>query len=184
MRVPPVISERRSDMRLPRIELPAVAAILAATLGFVAYPLSDYDFFWHLRTGYLILESGSIPKQDPYSFTAPGAPWEVQGWLFDLAMALVHQGMGDAGLRLFFALWVVAVFSVVHATVRLYLSDTSRALPVTLASAAGASMYFVARPLLATSSSGLHSRCSCCSSIDAREGRSGFWEFRSRWPSG
>jgi len=137
-------------MRLPRIELPAVAAILAATLGFVAYPLSDYDFFWHLRTGYLILESGSIPNQDPYSFTAPGAPWEVQGWLFDLAMALIHQGMGDAGLRLFFALWVVAVFSVVHATVRLYLSDTSRALPVTLASAAGASMYFVARPLLAT----------------------------------
>ena len=137
-------------MRLPKIELPAVAAILAVTLGCVAYPLSDYDFFWHLRTGYLILESGSIPSQDPYSFTAPGAPWEVQGWLFDLAMALVHQGMGDTGLRLFFALWVVAALWIVHATVRLYLSDTSRALPVTLACTAGASMYFVARPLVAT----------------------------------
>lgn len=137
-------------MRLPRLELPAVAAILAVTLGCVAYPLSDYDFFWHLRTGYLILESGSIPNQDPYSFTAHGAPWEVQGWLFDLAMAYVHQGMGDTGLRLFFALWVVAALWVVHATVRLHLSDTSRALPVTLACAAGASMYFVARPLVAT----------------------------------
>lgn len=137
-------------MRFPKIELPAVAAILALTLGSVAYPLRDTDFFWHLRTGYLILESGAIPTQDPYSFTAHGAPWEVQGWLFDLAMAWIHRSCGDTGLRLFFSLWIVAVFSVVHRIVRLYVTDTSRALLLTLCSAAGALIYFVPRPLAAT----------------------------------
>lgn len=137
-------------MRLPRIELPTLAAILALTLGGVVYPLTDSDYFWHLRTGYLILESGSIPTQDPYSFTAPGARWEVQGWLFDLMMAWVHRGMGDTGLRLFFSFWIVGAFAVVHRCVRVYVADTTRALPLTLASAAGAAMYFVARPLVAT----------------------------------
>jgi len=137
-------------MRLPRLEIPVVVAMLALTLGCVAYPLSDYDYFWHLRTGYLILESGAIPTQDPYSFTAQGAPWEVQGWLFDLAMGWIHRSFGDTGLRLFFSLWVVAVFSIVHQTVRLYLADTSRALLLTMSSVVGASMYFVARPLVAT----------------------------------
>lgn len=137
-------------MSLPRFELPAVAAILALALGGIAYPLIDYDFFWHLRTGYLILENGAIPTRDPYSFTASGVPWEVQGWLFDFAIAWIHRLMGDTGLRLFFSLWIVAVFATVHRTVRLYVTDTSRALPLTLASAAGASMYFVARPLVAT----------------------------------
>lgn len=137
-------------MRLPRLELPAVSAIVALAFGSIAYALTDYDYFWHLRTGYLILESGAIPTQDPYSFTAPGAPWEVQGWLFDLMMAWVHRSMGDVGLRMFFSLWIVGTFAVVHGLVRLYVSDTTRALPLTLASAVGASMYFVARPLVAT----------------------------------
>lgn len=137
-------------MRLPRLELPAVAGILAVLFGAIAYPLSDHDYFWHLKTGYLILESGTIPTRDPYSFTAEGVPWEVQGWLFDLAMAWVHRASGDSGLRVFFVLWIVATWAAVQSTVRLYIRDAARALPVTLVSAAGASMYFVARPLVAT----------------------------------
>lgn len=137
-------------MRVPRLELPAVAATLAAMCGLLAFPLSDYDYFWHLRTGHLILESGTIPTTDPFSFTAAGRPWAVQGWLFDAAMAWIHDALGDTGVRAFFVAWLLATWAVVHATVRLFVVDTSRALAITLVSAAGASMYFVARPFVAT----------------------------------
>ncbi|MCO5106614.1 MAG: hypothetical protein M9907_05995 [Burkholderiaceae bacterium] len=137
-------------MRLPRLELPAVAAILAAMCGLLAFPLSDYDYFWHLRTGQLILETGAIPTTDPFSFTAAGLPWPVQGWLFDAAIAWVHRALGDTGVRAFFVAWLLATWAVVHAIVRLFITESSRALAVTLVSAAGASMYFVARPYVAT----------------------------------
>jgi len=137
-------------MRVPRLELPAVAAILAVMCGLLAFPLSDYDYFWHLRTGRLILESGSIPTVDPFSFTAAGRPWAVQGWLFDAATAWLHGRLGDTGVRAFFVAWLLATWAVVQATVRLFVSEPSRALAITLASAAGASTYFVARPVVAT----------------------------------
>lgn len=137
-------------MRVPRLELPAVAAVLAAMCGLLAFPLSDYDYFWHLRTGTLILETGTIPTTDPFSFTADGRPWAVQGWLFDAATAWVHRALGDTGVRAFFVAWLLATWSVVHATVRLWVAEPSRALAVTLVSAAGASTYFVARPFVAT----------------------------------
>ncbi len=137
-------------MRVPRLELPAVAAILATMCGLLAFPLSDYDYFWHLRTGRLILETGSIPTVDPFSFTAEGRPWAVQGWLFDASTAWVHGRLGDTGVRAFFVAWLLATWAVVQATVRLFVSEPSRALAVTLASAAGASTYFTARPFVAT----------------------------------
>ena len=34
-----------------------------------------YDYFWHLGTGRWILHEGSIPRSDPFSFTAAGTPW-------------------------------------------------------------------------------------------------------------
>jgi len=137
-------------MRVPRLELSAVAAILAAMAGVLAFPLSDYDYFWHLRTGMLMLETGAIPTTDPFSFSAAGRPWTVQGWLFDAATAWVHRVLGDTGVRAFFVAWLLATWSVVHAIVRLHVAEPSRALAITLASAVGASTFFVARPFVAT----------------------------------
>lgn len=144
------LSSADSLMRLPRLELPAVATMLVAMYGLLAFPLSDYDYFWHLRTGRLILESGSIPTVDPFSFTAAGRPWVVQGWLFDAATAWVHGRLGDTGVRAFFVGWLLATWAVVQVTVRLFVSEPSRALAITLVSAMGASTYFTARPLVAT----------------------------------
>lgn len=49
--------------------------------------IGDNSTFLHLRTGRLILESGSIPSRDPYSWTAAGSPWTVQSWLPDVTYA-------------------------------------------------------------------------------------------------
>ena len=61
--------------------------------------LSDNSFFWHLRTGRLILDHG-IPHADPYSFTAPGRRWVAQSWLAEALYGVVDQAVGTFGLRL------------------------------------------------------------------------------------
>ena len=50
-------------------------ALLALAAAFGAQKIRDFDYWWHLRTGQLIAETGAVPKADPYTFTVPGRPW-------------------------------------------------------------------------------------------------------------
>lgn len=47
------------------------------------------DFWWHVRTGQLILQNRAIPTVDLFSYTQAGAPWINQAWLMQVAMALL-----------------------------------------------------------------------------------------------
>jgi hypothetical protein len=67
---------------------------LAATLS----PIRNYDYWWHLRTGALILEQGAVPRADPFSFTAAGVPWADHEWLFQVLTFLVHTWAGPQAL--------------------------------------------------------------------------------------
>src|SRR5689334_9915220 len=48
---------------------------------------SDPGTGWHLMTGQYILETGSIPREDVFSFTAAGRPWISYAWLFEATAA-------------------------------------------------------------------------------------------------
>ena len=74
--------------------------VVAAGLTIGLRPLADNSFFTHLSTGRLILEHGSVPSQDPYTFTAAGEPWVVQSWLASWLYATVEAVFGITGLRL------------------------------------------------------------------------------------
>lgn len=78
--------------------------VVAAGVLIGVRPLHDNSFLTHLATGRLILESGSVPSRDPYTFTAPGQPWVVQSWLPSVTYALAEGVGGLAGLRVFFGL--------------------------------------------------------------------------------
>ena len=58
--------------------------------------LSDNSFFWHLRTGRLILDHG-IPHSDPYSFTATGRRWVAQSWLAEALYGAVDGWSARSG---------------------------------------------------------------------------------------
>ncbi len=45
-----------------------------------------------------MLETGSIPQTDPYSFTAARARWINHEWLAELTFALCYSAAGAAGL--------------------------------------------------------------------------------------
>ncbi|HZN03399.1 MAG TPA: hypothetical protein VFD06_07395 [Candidatus Polarisedimenticolia bacterium] len=59
-------------------------------------PIRNYDYWWHLKTGALILEEGRVPHGDPYSFTSAGTPWVDHEWLFQVLAYAGHMAFGPA----------------------------------------------------------------------------------------
>lgn len=85
-----------------RVGLGTVLGALAGLAGLLVglAPVHDNSFLTHLATGRLILDTGGIPRVDPYSFTAAGDPWVVQSWLASTIYAAVEQVGGFGGIRL------------------------------------------------------------------------------------
>ncbi len=75
----------------------------------------DPDFWWHLRTGQLIWDTGSIPRADPFSHTIAGAPWTAHEWLSEALLYAVYAFGGESALILIFAGIIAIAFSLVYA---------------------------------------------------------------------
>ena len=60
--------------------------------------LQDSDTGWHIRTGDLIRQTGTVPRHDVFSFTMPGREWFAWEWLTDVLMSWLHERAGLAGL--------------------------------------------------------------------------------------
>jgi len=77
-------------------------------------PVADPDFWWHLRTGQLIAETGVLPRADPFSFTLPGKAWIAHEWLTELAFFGLYQTGGFGLLILVFSLVITAAYLLVY----------------------------------------------------------------------
>ncbi len=93
------------------VGLDTLFTALVALFGWVAgvARLSDNSFFWHLRTGEWILDHGTVPRHDVFSFTAPGTKWVAQSWLAELIYGSLNRTVGAFGIRVFVGLVGVAV---------------------------------------------------------------------------
>ena len=138
-------------MRLPKLGLPGAAAIVLGLGLLTAMPLVDHDYFWHTKVGeWIVTHRWNLPSSEPFSFTSSGVPWVVQGWLFDSLQYLLERHFGDAGVRALYAALIVATWSLVYASAKLYLREPSRALLLTVLCAAAAAPFLSPRPLAAT----------------------------------
>ena len=63
--------------------------------------LGHYDLGWHLAAGDLIRERGTIPFQDPWSFTLADKQWYNLSWLWDVIASALFQYAKFSGLILF-----------------------------------------------------------------------------------
>ena len=73
-------------------------------------PIADPDFWWHLRTGQLIVQTHAIPNIDPFSFTNSGKPWVAHEWLSELLIYGLYR-LGSYGLLIFaFSLVITGAF--------------------------------------------------------------------------
>lgn len=93
-------------------------AALVALCPFVIalQPLANNDLPMHLAIGEWILDHGTLPSRDPFSFTAGGTPWVPHEWLAEVAFALAWRAGGLEGLVLFGAVCAAAL-AIVHRAV-------------------------------------------------------------------
>lgn len=56
------------------------------------------DTFWYIAAGRWLLETGTFPETDPFTFTATGAPWMAWSPLSYVGFAFAEQHFGLGGL--------------------------------------------------------------------------------------
>jgi hypothetical protein len=134
-----------NDSRITsNVSSPALDAFLLIFILSLAFQVpTEPDFGWHLRTGLDLLQHGwQMPMTDPYSHTMPDWPWVEHAWLTDGVLALIHRGLGGAGLLgaiAFFSAVTVGAFAVAAGPAR-----ADRTFKLTAVAAA----LWVARPFL------------------------------------
>src|SRR6266542_198722 len=84
--------------------------VFAFSFFFAARPLSDGDFWWHLKTGQYIIQNRTIPKVDLYSFTNYGKPWVAHEWLSEAIFYIVYSRLGFNSLIFIFAVLTALAF--------------------------------------------------------------------------
>ena len=80
---------------------------------------TDPDLWWHLATGRYIVQTGSIPTTDIFSYTAAGRPWMAHEWLAEIVMFLLYRTWGYAAAVVVFAALITLAYWVVFRTLRL-----------------------------------------------------------------
>ena len=99
------------------LDCAGVGLFLALTFLLGAFPLKDTDFWWHLKTGDMIRQSGRVPTVDIFTFSVPpGTPWIDLHWIFQVALSWGYAHGGVVALNLAkCAITCVAVFFLVTA---------------------------------------------------------------------
>ena len=84
--------------------------IFAYAVLFASRPLSDADFWWHLKTGEYIVGTGIVPRSDFFSFTNYGKPWVAHEWLSEVIFYVIYSRLGFNALILIFAVITALAF--------------------------------------------------------------------------
>ncbi|MCX7598350.1 MAG: hypothetical protein N2512_05720, partial [Armatimonadetes bacterium] len=134
----------------PKLDLPLLAgmALAGVVICVSCHPEGDPDVWWHLATGRWILEHRQVPKTDPFSYSAAGAPWIAHEWAAEVLLYWLYRNFGLYGLSLYRQLVAAA------GALLLYAVCLRRAVHPILAAAAGVAFVatlaptFNARPQL------------------------------------
>lgn len=110
--------------------------------------IADLDFWWHLATGEQIAATGSIPRQDIFSYTAAGRPYVDHEWLFQLGQYAVFSAFGAAGVTFVKVAVIALTFCIIGAYCARRLDNVWAAGGLTLFAMAGATPRLVERPEL------------------------------------
>ena len=84
----------------------------------VAYPLFDYDLYWHLANGRAMLAQQQIVNTEIFSYTRAGTPFVNHEWLAQILLFWIYQHWGGFGLNVFKVLMAVLTTAVLYRTCR------------------------------------------------------------------
>lgn len=130
----------------PDLFFAVLLGVLFGRAGGLEVLLADGDTGWHIRTGEWILRSGTVPRQDLFSFSRAGAPWMAWEWLSDVLFARLYAWHGLTAVA-----GACAVALCLAATLLLaWLMERGAGLWVvvgtTLAASIASTIHFLARP--------------------------------------
>jgi len=74
--------------------------VLVGVLPFIVSVAADPDLWWQIRSGELILDQGSVPQTDTWSFNTEGEQWTNHEWLSGVVFAKAYEWGGSIGLLL------------------------------------------------------------------------------------
>jgi hypothetical protein len=99
-RIPELMNDRPEgvtpSMKLAPVAVAAALAVLALALAVT--PISNNDIWLHLKTGSLILERGSVPSVEEYTFSVAGRPLVDHEWLAQVLFAVADDVGGIQAL--------------------------------------------------------------------------------------
>lgn len=116
-------------MKRKTIQVLNICSLLIIFAAFASYYLSvklwDYDFWWHIATGRYIVETGSIPNSDPFSYTSELDENKnlfqereqfilKQYWLAQVIFYLIYHTFGDIGIIILRCLLLLLVIFAVY----------------------------------------------------------------------
>lgn len=93
-----------------RISWPNIFTLLALALVGVGYfsVFADLDWSWQVRTGEVIVQTGTLRVEDSFSYTIHGERLHDFEWLYEVLLYLVWNAFGSGGLKL---LKVIVIFT-------------------------------------------------------------------------
>ena len=124
-------------------------ALLGLLVAVSATKVIDPDLWWHLSSGWAISQMQFIPKTDIFSYTAFGAPWLNNEWLFQVVAWLMYEHGGIGAITLLKFLLTASLAGVVFRTTRFLSGSPSIALWATAFMLVAASLRIMERPFLA-----------------------------------
>jgi tetratricopeptide (TPR) repeat protein len=123
---------------------------LVAVFTIAVSSLTEFDFWWYLKSGELILAERRVPTRDPFSFTALGDPWINHMWLSQVLVVSLWRTSGRLLLIVLKGILVAATFAVVLLTMRRRGVHPIVAAAITLLAAAAGWEFWDVRPQVVT----------------------------------
>jgi len=87
---------------------------MAVVFTLATQPITDPDFWWHIKTGQYIVETRSIPHADIFSALRFGSEWITHEWLSEVFIYSVFRAVGFGGLIVMFSILVICAFCFVY----------------------------------------------------------------------
>lgn len=79
--------------------------------SFFLFPVTDFDIWWHLSEGKLMIENRELPTTEVFSYTAYGSPRYIDSWAFDALSFLGFKLVGIDGINILKAIISFFVFA-------------------------------------------------------------------------
>ncbi len=117
MTIPKTTSEWTSLMRSPRF--PTFVDVILGMFAIIwvcTYKMMDRDFWWHIKAGEIMLQTGAIIRTDPFAFTRSGLPYlATHEWLAQIVLYVLYSLGGSTGIILFRSLVALTAVSLLLA---------------------------------------------------------------------